>query len=217
MHNFSSFSSSLFYFSFFSLSQFFPFGALYLCTINLLKQNTMKPENIKKVWDYYQQCKMSYLIRYSQHTIATINKNIEGDFSPSLFYDDDQSRVHIIVQQYIKYLLEQETLEKVQEEQALLNAQQKVPNETKKRVQTIATIPILISKLSILNSLRSQFSTPYVSHSYIRGPNIFPFSILNSQLSILHSPCFGELKVLNSPFSIAVCPSVLKKEKTVIG
>ena len=129
----------------------------------------MKPENIKKVWDYYQQCKMSYLIRYSRHTIAAINKNIEGDFSPSLFYDDDQSRVHIIVQQYIKYLLEQETLEKVQEEQALLNAQQKVPNETKNRVQTIATI--LISQLSILHS---------------------QFSILNCRLSF----CFKKKKKL---------------------
>ena len=179
----------------------------------------MKPENIKKVWDYYQQCKMSYLIRYSQHTIAAINKNIEGDFSPSLFYDDDQSRVHIIVQQYIKYLLEQETLEKVQEEQALLNAQQKVPNETKKRVQTIATIPILISQLSILNSLRSQFSTPYVSHSYIRGPNIFPFpfSTLNSQFSIpyvLHSP-FSILHSQFPTFSILNCrlSFCLKKKK----
>ena len=151
----------------------------------------MKPENIKKVWDYYQQCKMSYLIRYSQHTIAAINKNIEGDFSPSLFYDDDQSRVHIIVQQYIKYLLEQETLEKVQEEQALLNAQQKVPNETKNRLQTIATIEKSQKEQANIKLLQiftngpnphSQFSTPYVSHSYIRGPNIFPFSILHSQL-----------------------------------
>lgn len=151
---------------------------------------------------------MSYLIRYSQHTIAAINKNIEGDFSPSLFYDDDQSRVHITVQQYIKYLLEQETLEKVQEEQALLNAQQKAPNEPKNRVQTIATIPILISQLSILLSLRSQFSTPYVSHSYIRGPNIFPFSILNSPFPLPRRAKGPPSSILNCRLSFC-----LKKRK----
>ena len=95
----------------------------------------MKPENIKKVWDYYQQCKMSYLIRYSRHTIAAINKNIEGDFSPSLFYDDDQSRVHIIVQEYIKYLLEQEAIEETQQQEIPMkqNNQPRHPLSTHKK------------------------------------------------------------------------------------
>lgn len=83
----------------------------------------MKPENIKKVWEYYQGYKIRYRIYNSQYIIAAINKNIEGDFSPSRFYDSVESRVHLIVQQYIKYLLQQEAIEKANEEEMAIIAQ----------------------------------------------------------------------------------------------
>jgi len=83
----------------------------------------MKPENIKKVWEYYQGYKIRYRIYNSQYIIAAINKNIEGDFSPSRFYDSVESRVHLIVQQYIKYLFQQEAIEKANEEEMAIIAQ----------------------------------------------------------------------------------------------
>ena len=83
----------------------------------------MKPENIKRVWEYYQGYKIRYRIYNSQYIIAAINKNIEGDFSPSRFYDSVESRVHLIVQQYIKYLLQQEVIEKAKEEEMAIIAQ----------------------------------------------------------------------------------------------
>ena len=91
----------------------------------------MKPENIKKVWEYYRGYQIHYRIRRSQYIVDAINKNMNGDFSPSQFYNPIESQVHLIVQEFIKYLLEQEALEQVQQ-QTLLKAQQKEEHQETK-------------------------------------------------------------------------------------
>ena len=100
----------------------------------------MKPENIKKVWEHYRGYQIRYRLWRSQYIVDAFNKNMNGDFSPSQFYNPIESRVHLIVQEYIKYLLEQEALEQKQDEQLIVDSQHKAQRETKNRTQT--TTPI---------------------------------------------------------------------------
>lgn len=95
----------------------------------------MKLQNIKKVWEYYRGYQIHYRIRRSQYIIDAINKNIEGDFSPSLFINPIESRVHLIVQEYIKYLLEQEAIEETQQQEKPMkqNNQPRHPSHTHKK------------------------------------------------------------------------------------
>ncbi|MBR5331707.1 MAG: hypothetical protein IKV32_00195 [Muribaculaceae bacterium] len=92
----------------------------------------MKPENVKKVWEYFKGYKIRYHITRPERIIAAIKKNISGDLSLSEFYGEIEARVHLLVKEYIVYLLNQEALEKAQEEQALLEAQQKAQKEANK-------------------------------------------------------------------------------------
>ena len=98
----------------------------------------MKPENIKKVWEYYRGYQIRYRLGRSKYIVEAFNKNMNGDFSPSQFYNPIESRVHLIVQEYIKYLLEQETLEQAQQEQSSIDTHLKAPKETNNQVQTTA-------------------------------------------------------------------------------
>ena len=100
----------------------------------------MKPENIKKVWEHYRGFQIRYRIGRSQYIIDAFNKNMNGDFSPSLFINSIESRVHLIVKEYIKCLLEQEALEQAQQEQTTIDTQQKSPTETKPQEQSTPTI-----------------------------------------------------------------------------
>ena len=100
----------------------------------------MKPENIKKVWEHYRGFQIRYRIGRSQYIIDAFNKNMNGDFSPSLFINPIESRVHLIVKEYIKCLLEQEALEQAQQEQTTIDSQQKSPTETKPQEQSTPTI-----------------------------------------------------------------------------
>ena len=88
----------------------------------------MKPENIKKVWEHYRGFQIRYRIGRSQYIIDAFNKNMNGDFSPSLFINPIESKVHLIVKEYIKCLLEQEALEQAQQEQTTIDTQQKSHN-----------------------------------------------------------------------------------------
>ena len=65
---------------------------------------------------------------------------MNGDFSPSLFINPIESRVHLIVKEYIKCLLEQEALEQAQQEQTTIDTQQKSPTETEPQEQSTPTI-----------------------------------------------------------------------------
>ena len=100
----------------------------------------MKPENIKKVWEHYRGFQIRYRIGRSQYIIDAFNKNMNGDFSPSLFINPIESKVHLIVKEYIKCLLEQEALEQAQQEQTTINTQQKSPTETQPQEQSTPTI-----------------------------------------------------------------------------
>ena len=100
----------------------------------------MKPENIKKVWEHYRGFQIRYRIGRSQYIIDAFNKNMNGDFSPSLFINSIESRVHLIVKEYIKCLLEQEALEQAQQEQTTIDTQQKSPTETEPQEQSTPTI-----------------------------------------------------------------------------
>ena len=100
----------------------------------------MKPENIKKVWEHYRGFQIRYRIGRSQYIIDAFNKNMNGDFSPSLFVNPIESKVHLIVKEYIKCLLEQEALEQAQQEQTTIDTQQKSPTETKPQEQSTPTI-----------------------------------------------------------------------------
>ena len=100
----------------------------------------MKLQNIKKVWEYYRGYQIRYRLGRSQYIVDAFNKNMNGDFSPSQFYNPIESRVHLIVQEYIKYLLEQEALEQAQQEQTTIDTQLKAPKGTNNRAQT--TTPI---------------------------------------------------------------------------
>ena len=100
----------------------------------------MKPENIKKVWEHYRGFQIRYRIGRSQYIIDAFNKNMNGDFSPSLFINPIESKVHLIVKEYIKCLLEQEALEQVQQEQTTIDTQQKAPTETQPQEQSTPTI-----------------------------------------------------------------------------
>ena len=100
----------------------------------------MKPENIKKVWEHYRGFQIRYRIGRSQYIIDAFNKNMNGDFSPSLFTNPIESRVHLIVKEYIKCLLEQEALEQAQQEQTTIDTQQKSPTETQPHEQSTPTI-----------------------------------------------------------------------------
>ena len=100
----------------------------------------MKPENIKKVWEHYRGFQIRYRIGRSQYIIDAFNKNMNGDFSPSLFINPIESKVHLIVKEYIKCLLEQEALEQAQQEQTTIDTQQKSPTETKPQEQSTPTI-----------------------------------------------------------------------------
>ena len=100
----------------------------------------MKPENIKKVWEHYRGFQIRYRIGRSQYIIDAFNKNMNGDFSPSLFINPIESKVHLIVKEYIKCLLEQEALEQAQQEQTTIDAQQKSPTETEPQKQSTPTI-----------------------------------------------------------------------------
>ena len=88
----------------------------------------MKPENIKKVWEHYRGFQIRYRIGRSQYIIDAFNKNMNGDFSPSLFVNPIESKVHLIVKEYIKCLLEQEALEQAPQEQTTIDTQQKSHN-----------------------------------------------------------------------------------------
>ncbi len=100
----------------------------------------MKPENIKKVWEHYGGFQIRYRIGRSQYIIDAFNKNMNGDFSPSLFINLIESKVHLIVKEYIKCLLEQEALEQAQQEQTTIDTQQKTPTETEPQEQSTPTI-----------------------------------------------------------------------------
>ena len=100
----------------------------------------MKPENIKKVWEHYRGFQIRYRIGRSQYIIDAFNKNMNGDFSPSLFINSIESKVHLIVKEYIKCLLEQEALEQAQQEQTTIDTQQKTPTETQPHEQSTPTI-----------------------------------------------------------------------------
>ena len=100
----------------------------------------MKPENIKKVWEHYRGFQIRYRIGRSQYIIDAFNKNMNGDFSPSLFTNPIESKVHLIVKEYIKCLLEQEALEQAQQEQTTIDTQQKSPTETEPQEQSTPTI-----------------------------------------------------------------------------
>ena len=100
----------------------------------------MKPENIKKVWEHYRGFQIRYRLGRSQYIIDAFNKNMNGDFSPSLFINPIESRVHLIVKEYIKYLLEQEALEQAQQEQPTIDTPQKSTTETEPQEQSITTI-----------------------------------------------------------------------------
>ena len=100
----------------------------------------MKPENIKKVWEHYRGFQIRYRIGRSQYIIDAFNKNMNGDFSPSLFINPIESKVHLIVKEYIKCLLEQEALEQAQQEQTTIDTQQKSPTETEPQKQSTPTI-----------------------------------------------------------------------------
>ena len=100
----------------------------------------MKPENIKKVWEHYRGFQIRYRIGRSQYIIDAFNKNMNGDFSPSLFINPIESKVHLIVKEYIKCLLEQEALEQAQQEQTTIDTQQKSPTETEPQEQSTPTI-----------------------------------------------------------------------------
>ena len=100
----------------------------------------MKPENIKKVWEHYRGFQIRYRIGRSQYIIDAFNKNMNGDFSPSLFINPIESKVHLIVKEYIKCLLEQEALEQAQQEQTTIDTQQKSPTETQPQEQSTLTI-----------------------------------------------------------------------------
>ena len=100
----------------------------------------MKPENIKKVWEHYRGFQIRYRIGRSQYIIDAFNKNMNGDFSPSLFTNPIESKVHLIVKEYIKCLLEQEALEQAQQEQTTIDTQQKSPTETQPQEQSTPTI-----------------------------------------------------------------------------
>ena len=100
----------------------------------------MKPENIKKVWEHYRGFQIRYRIGRSQYIIDAFNKNMNGDFSPSLFINPIESKVHLIVKEYIKCLLEQEALEQAQQEQTTIDTQQKSPTETQPQEQSTPTI-----------------------------------------------------------------------------
>ena len=100
----------------------------------------MKPENIKKVWEHYRGFQIRYRIGRSQYIIDAFNKNMNGDFSPSLFINPIESKVHLIVKEYIKCLLEQEALEQAQQEQTTIDTQQKSPTEAKPQEQSTLTI-----------------------------------------------------------------------------
>ena len=100
----------------------------------------MKPENIKKVWEHYRGFQIRYRIGRSQYIIDAFNKNMNGDFSPSLFINPIESKVHLIVKEYIKCLLEQEALEQAQQEQTTIDSQQKSPTETQPQEQSTLTI-----------------------------------------------------------------------------
>ena len=71
----------------------------------------MKQEYIKKVWDYYQGLYIRYRINYPERVIKAIDKNINGDFSPCLFYNDLESHIHLKVQRLIKHLIDIENQE----------------------------------------------------------------------------------------------------------
>ena len=100
----------------------------------------MKPENIKKVWEHYRGFQIRYRLGRSQYIIDAFNKNMNGDFSPSLFINPIESKVHLIVKEYIKCLLEQEALEQAQQEQTTIDTQQKSPTETQPQEQSTPTI-----------------------------------------------------------------------------
>ena len=100
----------------------------------------MKLQNIKKVWEYYRGYQIRYRLGRSQYIVDAFNKNMNGDFSPSQFYNPIESRVHLIVQEYIKYLLEQEALEQAQQEQTTIDTQLKAPKGTNNRAQTTTLI-----------------------------------------------------------------------------
>ena len=100
----------------------------------------MKPENIKKVGEHYRGFQIRYRIGRSQYIIDAFNKNMNGDFSPSLFINPIESKVHLIVKEYIKCLLEQEALEQAQQEQTTIDTQQKSPTETEPQEQSTPTI-----------------------------------------------------------------------------
>lgn len=100
----------------------------------------MKPENIKKVWEHYRGFQIRYRIGRSQYIIDAFNKNMNGDFSPSLFINPIESKVHLIVKEYIKCLLEQEALEQAQQEQTTIDTQQKSSTETQPQEQSTPTI-----------------------------------------------------------------------------
>ena len=99
----------------------------------------MKPENIKKVWEHYRGFQIRYRIGRSQYIIDAFNKNMNGDFSPSLFVNPIESKVHLIVKEYIKCLLEQEALEQAQQEQTTIDTQQKSSTETQPQEQSTPT------------------------------------------------------------------------------
>ena len=71
----------------------------------------MKQENIAKVWAQYRGYIMQYHIWYPEKIKEAVQKNIDGDFSPAQFFDSLHSKIHLEIQRYIKYLLDLETQE----------------------------------------------------------------------------------------------------------
>ena len=100
----------------------------------------MKQEYIKKVWDYYQSLYFKYRIRYPERVIKAIEKNLNGDFSPCLFYNDLESHIHLKVQQLIKYLLNIEAQESSSSSSSSENPNVK-SNSLKKATPSAEKIP----------------------------------------------------------------------------
>ena len=96
----------------------------------------MKQEYIKKVWDYYQSLYFKYRIRYPERVIKAIEKNLNGDFSPCLFYNDLESHIHLKVQQLIKYLRNIEA-----QESSSCSTSTKTPNKQTNHSKKLPHVP----------------------------------------------------------------------------
>ena len=101
----------------------------------------MKQENIKKVWDYYQGLYIHYRINYPESVIKAIDKNINGDFSPCLFYNDLESDIHLKVQRLIKHLIDIEAQEASVDGNSSEIPQKPIAHKRRIKKHSVLTVP----------------------------------------------------------------------------